>query len=61
VVNAAEALDRELFPPLRLTKPDDARIKSKQDGLLRVVMIASIAIVVVALMTWLRSRGHTPH
>jgi hypothetical protein len=61
VVNAAEALDRELFPPLRLTKTDDARVESKQDGLLRVVVIASIAIVVVVFMIWLRSRGHTPH
>ena len=31
------------------------------DGLLRVIVIAAIAIAVVAFVTWLRSRGHARH
>jgi serine/threonine protein kinase len=61
VADTAEALDRELFSTVRMPTTDDARGGPKKYGLLRVVVVASVAIVVVALMTWLRSRGHGAH
>jgi serine/threonine protein kinase len=61
VASTAEALDRELFSAVRVATPDDTRDGPKQYGLLRVVVIAAVAIAVVALMTWLRSRGNATH
>ncbi|MGD1018568.1 MAG: protein kinase [Verrucomicrobiia bacterium] len=61
VTGAAEALDRELFPPARVAKSGGTRSISKSDGLLRVIVIAAVAIAVVAFVAWLRSRGHIRH
>ncbi len=49
VASTAEALDRELFSAVPVEKPGDTRGGPKRDGLLRVIV------------TWLRSRGHSPH
>jgi hypothetical protein len=60
VASTAEALDRELFPPARVATPGDSRGGSKRDGLLRVIVMASVGIAVVAFVTWLWSHSHTP-
>jgi serine/threonine protein kinase len=56
--DAAEALDRRLFPPLRVGKPGDTRCGPKRDGLLRVIVMASVAIAVVAVWFWWRAHRH---
>jgi serine/threonine protein kinase len=61
VASTAEALDRELFTAVRVAKPAKPRGGLKQDGLLRVIVMASIGIAVAVVVTWLRSRGHAPH
>jgi serine/threonine protein kinase len=61
VANAAEALDRELFPPACVGKRDDAREGTKRNGLLRVIVMAAVGIAVVAVWFWLRSHAHSAH
>jgi hypothetical protein len=52
VASTAEALDRELFPPVRLATPGDSRAGSKRGGLLWVIVMASVGIAVLALLMW---------
>jgi hypothetical protein len=61
VADAAEALDREMFSPVRVAKSDDVRVGQKSDRLLWVVVIALIAIAVVAFVAWLWSHAHSAH
>lgn len=61
VASAAEALDRKLSPPLRITTSRETRDASKRTELLRVIIMAAVAIAVVALVAWLRARSHTTH
>jgi serine/threonine protein kinase len=60
VASTADVLDRELFPPAWVVKSADAQDRRKPNGLLRVVVMASVAIAVVAFMAWLWSHGHAP-
>jgi formylglycine-generating enzyme required for sulfatase activity len=57
VVNAAEALDRKLFPPLRVAKPAVAKNTPKRGGLLTVVIVALVTLALVGIAGWLRSRS----
>jgi serine/threonine protein kinase len=61
VANAAEALDREMFLPVRVAKSRGARVARKSDRLLWVFVMALIVIAVVAFVTWLRSHAHSAH
>jgi formylglycine-generating enzyme required for sulfatase activity len=55
--NAAEALDRKLFPPLRVAKPTVAKIAPKRGGLLTVLIVALCTLALVGMAGWLRYLG----
>ncbi|MGO9246202.1 MAG: serine/threonine protein kinase [Verrucomicrobiia bacterium] len=61
VARTAEALDHDLSSAVRVATPGDTRAGPKYDRLLRVIVMAAVGIAVVAFVTWLWSRGHTPH
>ncbi|MGO9528711.1 MAG: serine/threonine protein kinase [Verrucomicrobiia bacterium] len=61
VASTAEALDHDLSSAVRVATPGDTRAGPKYDRLLRVIVMAAVGIAVVAFVTWLWSRGHTPH
>jgi formylglycine-generating enzyme required for sulfatase activity len=54
--DAAEALDRRLFPPLRVAKPAATKSAPKRGGLLAVVIVALFTLALVGIAGWLRSR-----
>ena len=57
VADAAEALDRKLFPPAKIARPTIVPIQAKGVGLLTVAMLGLLALALVAVAAWFWSHS----
>ncbi len=60
VADAAEALDRKLFPAVKIVRSTTGPIRAKRVGLLTVAAFGLLALALVAMAAWVWGRTHYP-
>jgi hypothetical protein len=60
VADAAEALDRKLFPPIKVVRPTIGQIRPKRVGPVIVVAFGMLALALAAVAAWFWWHAHRP-
>jgi hypothetical protein len=60
VADAAEALDRKLFPPVKVVRSTISQIRPTHVGPVAVIALGLLALVLVAIAAWFWWHAHNP-